>query len=285
MRLDDLNLGTPIAAELVSTRSLTAEHAAEEVRELVFELDSGPMDFAIGQSVAVLAPGDPAFKQEHHVRLYTIADAPKLDQTKPEITICVRRCHYVDEFSGEAFDGIASNYLCDCAVGETILVAGPFGLPFVVPEDKTANLLMIGLGTGIAPFRAFIRHIYSNLGGWEGKVRIFHGAHTGLEMLYRNDHLDDFAQFMDEETFAAFEAVSPRPAWDAPADFEAAFKANEGEIKALLDAENTYVYVAGLAKVKESLDEVFGWIAGGSEAWRKRKQQLVDAERWSELIY
>ena len=285
MQLDDLDLGTLFAAEVISTRPLTAEHAAEEVRELVLELDTAPIEFEIGQSMAVLAPGDPTFKHGDHVRLYTIADAPKRDLVKPEITICVRRCHYVDEFSGEAFDGIASNYLCDRQVGDPIRMAGPFGLPFTVPEDKTANLLMIGLGTGIAPFRAFVRHIYNNLGGWEGKVRIFHGAHTGLEMLYRNDHADDFAMYMDDETFAAFEAVSPRPAWGEPVDFEAAFRKHEKEIREMLEAENTYVYVAGLAEVRESLDRELSQILGAEAEWAERRSLLIRERRWNELIY
>ena len=29
------------------------------------------------------------------------------------IHLCVRRCKYIDEFSGEEFPGLASNYLCD----------------------------------------------------------------------------------------------------------------------------------------------------------------------------
>ena len=34
------------------------------------------------------------------------------------------------------------------------------GRAFVIPEDPETNLLMIGSGTGIAPFRAFMQHIY-----------------------------------------------------------------------------------------------------------------------------
>jgi ferredoxin--NADP+ reductase len=285
MNLKDLDLSKLIAAEVISNEALTAEHAAEEVRELILELDTASMDFAVGQSIAVLAPGDASLGQAHHARLYTIADAPDLNQVKPEITICVRRCHAIDEFSGEAYDGIASNYLCDRQVGDTFAIAGPLGSAFVLPSGREANLLMIGLGTGIAPFRAFIKHLYHNLGGWDGKVRVFHGAHTGLEMIYRNDEKDDFAQYMDEETFAAFEAVSPRPHWGEPVDFGAALKVHEQEIWEMLSAPNTYVYLAGLEPIRAALDEVFADMAGSPEAWAARKEILITENRWSELIY
>jgi ferredoxin--NADP+ reductase len=55
-----------------------------------------------------------------------------------------------------------------------------------VPEDDTANLLMIGTGTGIAPFRAFIKRIFDQRGGWKGQVRLFYGARSGMELLYMN---------------------------------------------------------------------------------------------------
>jgi ferredoxin--NADP+ reductase len=103
--------------------------------------------------------------------------------------------------------------------------------------------------------------------------------------LYRNDQVNDFAQYMDDATFAAFEAVSPRPAWGEPVDFDAAFKAHEVAIKALLEAPDTYVYVAGLAPVREHLDEVFASLVGGTAAWTAKKQKLIDEKRWSELIY
>ena len=65
------------------------------------------------------------------------------------------------------------------ATGGAVTLVGPYHLAFTLPKQKDANLLMIGLGTGIAPFRAFVKHIYSELGGWKGKVRLFHGAMSG----------------------------------------------------------------------------------------------------------
>ncbi|NIP51830.1 MAG: ferredoxin-NADP reductase, partial [Phycisphaerae bacterium] len=160
---------------------------------------------------------------------------------------------------------------------------GPFGMPFKVPADKSASLLLIGLGTGIAPFRALVKHLYTEVGDWEGKVRLLYGARSGLELLYMNDKRDDFARYYDEKTFAAFKALSPRPNWADPIAWDFAIEDRAEEIWNMLDDDHTFVYVAGLAPVRDALDDLFASIGG--EAWPKRKAELIASDRWVELLY
>ncbi|NIV46677.1 MAG: ferredoxin-NADP reductase, partial [Gammaproteobacteria bacterium] len=102
--------------------------------------------------------------------LYSVADLPEQGPAgEPRIKICVRRCSYIDEYSGEGYQGIASNYLCDLRAGDRLTITGPFGLAFDVPEERDANLILIGSGTGIAPFRAFVKHLYQNVPDWKGR--------------------------------------------------------------------------------------------------------------------
>ena len=158
----------------------------------------------------------------------------------------MRRCFYIDDISGERYPGLASNYLCNAEPGDPIQIAGPYGSRFFVPDDSKANLMMIGVGTGIAPFRAFVKHIYEVRGGWEGEVRLFYGAKTGMELLYMNDVRKDLSLYYDEKSFKAFEAVSPRPHFDAPPDLE---KLLRGEFARGLGpgAEARYLCVRGRA--------------------------------------
>ena len=91
----------------------------------------------------MLVEGPRDFGGSLHHRLYTVADLPQKDAGgRPEITIAVRRCNYIDDYSGEEYIGINSNFLCDRKPGDKITITGPFGMPFQVPEDRNANLLL-----------------------------------------------------------------------------------------------------------------------------------------------
>lgn len=187
--------------------------------------------------------------------------------------------------NGEQYPGEASNYLCDKQVGDTITITGPYALPFKVPADKTANLILIGMGTGIAPFRAFVKHIYAHEKDWKGKIRLFYGARSGLELLYLNDKDGDLTNYYDETTFKAFHALSPRPHWGDPIALDKAIEARAEEIVEMLQATNTYIYMAGYQKVKDKLDKAFANILGSKELWETRKAELMAGKKWAEVIY
>lgn len=286
MRLQDFDKGERYVAQVVSNQRITSEEAVDDVRELVLTLDNVHFDYQVGQSIGVIVPGSEEIGHPHHFRLYTLADTlERTNDGKPLLKICVKRCNYIDQYSGEEYQGIASNYLCDLSPGQRLDINGPFGSPFSVPADKTSDLLLIGMGTGIAPFRAFVKHLYLDVGDWTGRVRLFHGARSGLELLYRNDHHDDFSQFYDEQTFEAFQALSPRAHWSAPIDLAGTIEQRAQEVLDILSDDKSCVYVAGRNDVQEALDKVFGKLLGSDDDWQQKKQQLTEQNRWMELIY
>lgn len=286
MRIDDYPTEPRFIATVISSEEITDETADAEVWELVLEVDHHEFDFKIGQSIGVLVKGPEEFGGSVHHRLYTVADAP-LPRTlgKPEVTIVVRRCDYIDDYSGEKYVGTNSNYICDRQVGDKLSITGPFGMPFEVPDDKNANLLLIGLGTGIAPFRALVKHIYGEVGGWQGKVRLLYGAHSGLELLYMNNKRDDFTRYYDEGTFEAIKALSPRPNWADPIAWDFAIEQRADEILNLLSDDHTYVYLAGLKPVRDAFDKLFSNMHGSETGWHAKRDKLVEQGRWVELLY
>ena len=282
--LADYNTKNQHQATVKKTERLTPADT-EEVREIVLEVKQPGFDCHVDQSFGVLVKTSGEFGKTVHHRLHSVAALPAKENGNPLITMLVKRCSYVDEFNGELYKGIASNYLCDRKVGDEITITGPFDLPFAVPEDKNSNLILIGMGTGIAPFRAFVKHIYNNVKDWKGKIRLFYGARSGLELLYLNDKNGDLTNYYDEETFKAFHALSPRPQWSDPIALDAAIEARAAEIIELLSHANTHVYVAGYEKIREMLDKAFSNILGSKEKWETRKAELVAGKKWAEVIY
>lgn len=286
MRLEDYPTEPRYDATILSTERITDAAADVEVRELVLEVDQHHFNFEIGQCVGVLVEGPQQFGSPTHHRLYTVAGTPPPQTSgKPEITIVVRRCTYIDDFSGEEYPGVSSNYLCDRRPGERLAITGPFGTPFNVPTDKQANLLLIGLGTGIAPFRGLLKHIYREPGAWQGQVRLLYGAHSSLELLYMNSVRDDIAVHADEPTFETIKALSPRPNWAAPIAWNDAVAERADEIRGMLSDEHTYIYVAGLSQIRDPLDEMFGELLSSADDWARTKSALIEQRRWVELLY
>lgn len=285
MKLTEYDISHPYPTTVTASVRITPEDTAE-VRHLVLRVEDATFTFVEGQSIGVLVPGPHAFGNEHHLRLYSIASSRMgEDQALAEFSICVRRCFYIDDVSGERYLGVASNYLCDRQPGDAISITGPYGRQFLAPRDNACNLLMIGVGTGIAPFRAFMKHIYEDRKEWKGQVRLFYGARTGMDLLYMNDENNDLALYYDQETFKAFEALSSRPAFDEPVDFDHMFADNAEEVWDLLQDPKTHVYVAGLSRLEETLDRVLSGLAGSAEQWQAKKEDLIAQRRWSTLFY
>ncbi len=285
MKLTEYDISHPYTATVISNERITSPDT-DEVRHIVLGIPDATFSHVEGQSIGVLVPGPHAFGNEHHMRLYSIASTREgEDQDMAAFSICVRRCFSIDEISGEQYPGVASNFLCDRGTGDSVQITGPYGRHFLAPRDNTCNLLMIGVGTGIAPFRAFTKRIYEDRKEWKGQVRLFYGAKTGMDLLYMNDKNDDFTLYYDKETFKAFEALSPRPVFDEPADIDEALKQHRDEVWSLIQDPKTYVYVSGLSRLEDELDETLSDMAGSGEMWDTKKQELIAGRRWSTLFY
>lgn len=280
--LSDYDIRKQYFAKVKKSRRLSPDDA-EEVREIVLEVSDPAFKCEIDQSFGVLIKSSDAFGNTLHHRLYSVADLPT--NGKPTLTMLVKRCSYVDDFSGERYDGIASNYLCDKKAGDKITITGPYDLPFSVPDDRSANLILIGMGTGIAPFRAFIKHIYQNVKNWSGRILLFYGAKSGLELFYQNEKDDDLTNYYNEDTFEAINAFSPRPLWHDPTVINQSIEERSEEILDMLSLLNTYIYVAGHERVKEGLDKAFATVMASKEKWEARKAELIAGKKWVELIY
>ena len=86
-------------------------------------------------------------------RLYSIASSPLLVPEEAHLTVCTVRY----ELHGEPRTGVASGQLAGRADPETTLPVYVQSNPhFRLPADDTP-IIMIGAGTGVAPYRAFLQ--------------------------------------------------------------------------------------------------------------------------------
>ncbi|MEM8866749.1 MAG: assimilatory sulfite reductase (NADPH) flavoprotein subunit [Verrucomicrobiota bacterium] len=119
-------------------------------------------------------------------RLYSIASSPKAHQDEVHLTVGVVR-YNTNERNRK---GVCSTFVAErIEEGET---AGIFVTPnknFRLPVDGNAPVIMVGPGTGIAPFRAFVEERSAT--GAEGKNWLFFGdQHYLTDFLYQLEWQD-----------------------------------------------------------------------------------------------
>ena len=114
-------------------------------------------------------------------RMYSIASSQKLHQDNVQTTVRVVRY----ESHGRSRQGVASGHLGERAdVGATMPIFLHANGNFRLPEDTSAPVIMIGPGTGIAPFRAFLEERQAT--AQKGNNWLFFGEQREkLDYLYR----------------------------------------------------------------------------------------------------
>ena len=101
-------------------------------------------------------------------RLYSIASSLSAHSEEVHLTVAVVRY----EGNGRKRKGVCSSYLAE-RVGQSVPCYLHPNKNFKLPEDSSTPIIMVGPGTGIAPFRAFIEERKST--GATGKNWLFFG--------------------------------------------------------------------------------------------------------------
>lgn len=207
-----------------------------EIIDLIYEF---PADFKSGQEfIGLLRKLTP--------RLYSIASSPK--KNPGEVHLTVAKVAY--ESKGRVRKGVCSSFLCEgMGEDETVRVFMQPTKHFKLPTDLSKDIIMVGPGTGIAPFRAFLEE--RQVTKAEGRNWLFFGnPHENTDYFYK----DEFDAMQEEGVLTRIDL-----AWSRDQEFK--------------------VYVQD--KIRDNAEEVWNWLKGGAHFYvcGDAKYMAVDVEK------
>ncbi|CAJ1351344.1 unnamed protein product, partial [Effrenium voratum] len=118
-------------------------------------------------------------------RIYSVASDARYSPEKVEFTIVINQWKAK---SGELKTGTCTKFIQQAPVGKQVACAVVCGT-FQFPEKDTTPMVMVGLGTGIAPIRSFLQDkLYKKQQGIAtGPMVVFYGCrHEEEELLYKD---------------------------------------------------------------------------------------------------
>jgi sulfite reductase (NADPH) flavoprotein alpha-component len=141
------------------------------------------IDLLLAHPAVKLAPAEfIGFLKKLQPRLYSISSSPKAHPGEVHLTVGVVRY----ESLGRARAGVCSTFLADRVTAETPVPVFVHTNKAFRPPAPAAPLIMVGPGTGIAPFRAFLEERRAT--GAQGKNWLFFGDQkSSTDFLYREE--------------------------------------------------------------------------------------------------
>ncbi|MBT4989916.1 MAG: hypothetical protein HOM96_05215 [Rickettsiales bacterium] len=233
---DKVDLHKVYQGEILANINLSDDGSNVEIRHIEISSDE-EIVFRPGDSLSLaLNPEDEYVKSVGHKeekiapRLYSIASSPEYHDG--EVHLTVRVAYHIDE-NGQEGTGLCSGYLASLAEGSNIEFTIKPNNQFRLPDHSLEqDIILIGPGTGVAPFRSFLADRAANSS--PGRNWLFFGAqHFHSDFLYQTEIQDFVSQGLLSKVSLAFSR----------------------------DQEHK-IYVQD--RMSEEEEELFSWIKGGA---------------------
>jgi len=239
----------PITATVVGNFNCTEAGYENQTHHIVLDFGTMPFPVLEGQSIGIVPPGVDASGRPHVARQYSVA-SPRNGERPGYNNVSLTVKRVLQDHQGKPAHGVASNYVCDLKVGDTVQVIGPFGASFLMPNHPKSNIVMICTGTGSAPMRAMTewRRRLRKGGKFEGgKLMLFFGARTQQELPYFGPLQSLPKDFIDINL--AFSRTPGQP----KRYVQDLMRERAIDLVALLKDPSTYIYVCGLKSMEEGV--------------------------------
>ena len=238
-----------ITATVVGNVRVTEVGKDYDTHHIVLDFGRIPFPVLEGQSIGVIPPGTDESGRPHHARQYSIA-SPRNGERPGYNNVSLTIKRVLEDHQGRPVRGVASNYMCDMKVGDTVQVIGPFGASFLMPNHPRSHIVMICTGTGSAPMRAMTewRRRLRASGKFDGgKLMLFFGARTKEELPYFGP-LQTLPKDFIDINFAFSRAVGQPKRY-----VQDAMRERAADVAKLLADPDAYFYVCGLKSMEEGV--------------------------------
>jgi sulfite reductase (NADPH) flavoprotein alpha-component len=214
-------------------------------------------------------------------RLYSVASSLKAHQGEAHLLIGAVRW----SSHGRARKGVASTFFADLRKpGDQVRIYVKPNRHFALPDDGNRPIIMVGAGTGVAPYRGFIEERVET--GAKGKSWLFFGERNFThDFLYQLEWQDWLASGALSRIDVAFSRDQPEKIYVQHRLWE-----RRDDILRWLD-EGANLYVCGDEKgmgkdVDATLVKILAGAAkGDEEAGRAKLKELAKAGRYQRDVY
>jgi ferredoxin--NADP+ reductase len=275
----------------------------------------GKVPYLEGQSIGIIAPGpDKKGETPAKIRLYSIASSAVGDcQDSKTVSLCVKRVVELDgkfanrevgedkpDKAGTGFPknkvyrGVCSNHICDMSVGDDVMITGPTGAEMLLPDEPNSNIIMLATGTGIAPMRSYMRLLFHDKAGeaadgsrkFKGLAWLFMGVPYSKSLLYDDEHRDYVAKYPGQFRYDYAVSREQKNAAGQKMYIQTKMAEYTEELWALMQKENTHIYMCGLKGMEAGMEECFSGIAAKNGIdWKEFAKSMKKAERYHVEVY
>ncbi|HLO88299.1 MAG TPA: phycobilisome linker polypeptide [Nostocaceae cyanobacterium] len=284
----------PFIGKCISNETLLKEGAIGVVQHIKFDLSGGNLKYIEGQSIGIIPPGVDKNGKPEKLRLYSIASTRHGDDVDDKtVSLCVRQLEYKHPETGETVYGVCSTYLTQLQPGAEVKITGPVGKEMLLPDDPTANVIMLATGTGIAPMRAYLWRMFKDAERaanpeyqFNGFAWLLFGVPTTPNILYKEELEEIQSKYPNNFRLTYAISREQKNAQGGRMYIQDRVAENADALWSLIKNEKTHTYICGLRGMEDGIDAALSAAAAKEGVtWSDYQKELKKAGRWHVETY
>merc|ERR1711963_908767 len=138
-----------------------------------------------------------------------------------------------------------------------------------LPQDPSANIIMLATGTGIAPMRSYLRLLFNDAAGanadgsrkFKGLAWLFLGVPFSKSLLYDDENMEYKEKFPDQFRYDYAISREQKNAEGQKMYIQTKMAEHRDELWELMQSPKTHIYMCGLKGMEKGMSECFSPIA------------------------